>query len=87
MEFTYETSETGSCMVRTTVKNTEDDTKTTYYLHVGTGIISVGHGMCSGAFTPKKGIKYELEFSLIDASWNEGETATCTLVYNPKNAN
>lgn len=85
MEFKFETEEKNQYFIRTTVKNTKDDTQTTYYLTAVDGLLSVGHGMCSGAFKPKAGVKYELEFSLVDGSWNKGKTLFCKVVYDPEN--
>ncbi len=85
MNFTYGTNETTIYLIRTTLTNLEDGSSTSYYLPAnGKGGLSVGHGMCSGAFTPINGVKYKVEFSLLDGSWNKGETVSCEVVYNPE---
>jgi hypothetical protein len=85
MNFEFKTNEQNNFLVRTTVTNTTDKSQTTYYLAAKDGIVSVGHGMCSGAFTPREGIKYKLEFSLLDGSWNKGTSASCEVIYKPEN--
>ncbi|NOQ72163.1 MAG: hypothetical protein GQ574_09185 [Crocinitomix sp.] len=85
MKFEFETKEVDNFLVRTTLTNTADSSKTTYYIAATEGIISVGHGMCSGAFIPKEDVKYKVEFSLLDGSWNKGKTVSCELVYKPEN--
>ncbi|MFT5820640.1 MAG: hypothetical protein ACI8ZM_001885 [Crocinitomix sp.] len=86
INFEFETNETNNYLVRTTLTNTTDDSEFTYYLSAD-GIISVGHGMCSGAFNPIAGVKYKIEFSLLDGSWNKGKTVSYEVVYNPENGN
>ncbi len=85
MNFAYATNETTAYLIRTTVTNIEDESSITYYLPAnGKGELSVGHGMCSGAFTPILGVKYKIEFSLLDGSWNKSKTVSCEVVYNPE---
>ena len=68
--FSFSASESSAFLVRTTVKNVETGTESVYYLNPYENQISIGHGMCSGAFVIEGGGKYEVEFSLLDASGN-----------------
>ncbi|MDG1913027.1 MAG: hypothetical protein P8I55_00370 [Crocinitomix sp.] len=86
MAFEFKTNKQNNFLIRTTLTNTADKSQSTYYLAAKEGIVSVGHGMCSGAFTPREGVKYKLEFSLLDASWNKGKSASCEVVYKNENS-
>ncbi len=57
-------------LIKTTVKNISTGKETTYYLKAEENLISVGHDMCSGAFSFDAGDKFEVEFGLFDASGN-----------------
>lgn len=86
MEFEFETEEKITFLVRTTVINMADTSQSTYYIPANE-IISIGYHKCSGAFRLKTGIKYKIEFSLLDDSWNKGKTVSSELVYEPENGN
>lgn len=68
--FNYEANDGSDLLIKTTVKNNSSGKETIYYLTVNGKIISVGHDMCSGAFNFDGGDKFEVEFSLVDASGN-----------------
>ncbi len=68
--FTYSASDHSEYLVKTTVKNKSTGLETTYYLKPEEKVIEIGHGMCSGAFIFDGGTKFEIEFSLFDASGN-----------------
>lgn len=57
-------------IVKTTVKNLKTGKETTFYIEPDGDGISVGHGMCSGAFDFDDGDEYEVEFSFMDSSGN-----------------
>ncbi|MEL1241048.1 hypothetical protein [Flavobacterium flavipallidum] len=68
--FSFSASDNSEFLVKTTLKNKSTGNETTYYLKAGDKVIAVGHGMCSGAFNFDGGDKFEVEFSLFDASGN-----------------
>lgn len=70
VNFAYSASDNSEYLIKTTLKNKSTGIETTYYLKAGDKIIDVGHGMCSGAFKFDGGDKFEVEFSLFDASGN-----------------
>ena len=57
--------------VRASVKNEKSGTTTDYILNIEDGEVSIGHGMCSGAFNLEEGGYYEVSFCLIDQSGNK----------------
>lgn len=63
-------SDDSEVLIKTTVKSLKSKKETTYYIEPGNNQISVGHGMCSGAFTFNEGDEYEVEFEFMDASGN-----------------
>jgi hypothetical protein len=69
-KFTFSASDNSEFLVKTTLKNKTTGKETTYYIDYNIDQIEVGHGMCSGAFSLEDGIKYEIEFSLMDSSGN-----------------
>jgi len=68
--FVFSASDNSEYLIKTTLKNKSTGIETTYYLKADDNIIAVGHGMCSGAFNFDGGDKFEVEFSLFDASGN-----------------
>lgn len=59
----------GEVLVRTSVTDTKTLKTTTYYLQPQKGLISIGHGMCAGAFKFESD-HYEVSFDLMDTSGN-----------------
>ncbi len=57
-------------LVKTTVKNLKTGKESTYYLQTYNNQISIGHGMCEGAFAFDGESEYEVKFSLTDFSKN-----------------
>ena len=55
-------------LVKTTVKNLKTNKESTYYLQTSNNQISVGHGMCEGAFVFDAESEYEVKFALTDFS-------------------
>jgi len=68
--FSFSATDNSEYLIKTTVKNKATAIETTYYLKPGNKEIAVGHGMCSGAFNFDDGDKFEVKFSLLDASGN-----------------
>lgn len=68
--FTYSAKDNSEYLIKTIVKNKSTGIETTYYLKPDDKVIAVGHDMCSGAFNLEGGDKFEVEFSLFDASGN-----------------
>ena len=65
-------SDTSVNLIKASVKSKISGIITEYILPVKNGEIKIGHGMCSGAFDLKEEY-YEVVFSLLDMSMNEGE--------------
>ncbi|OYQ45085.1 hypothetical protein CHX27_06870 [Flavobacterium aurantiibacter] len=68
--FTFAATDNSEFLIKTTVKNKSTGKETTFYLQAVDQLISVGHGMCAGAFDFQDGDKFEVAFSLFDASGN-----------------
>jgi hypothetical protein len=62
--------DSSACLVKATVRNEKSGKEASYYLKPNKGTISIGHGMCSGAFSFDECKNYEVEFSLMDVSGN-----------------
>jgi hypothetical protein len=63
-------SDNSELLAKTSLKNKSTGKETTYYIPVAGNEISIGHGMCSGAFIFDEGKEFEIEFSFMDASGN-----------------
>ncbi len=73
VRFSFDAADGSDILIKTTVRNTKTGKYTTYYLErTDKTIISVGHGMCSGAFDFKTDDTYEVSFELMDSSGNPG---------------
>jgi len=70
VNFDFPVLDSSEVLIKTTVKNVKSGVETTYYIQPDNNQISVGHGMCSGAFTFDDSNDYEIEFSFMDASGN-----------------
>jgi hypothetical protein len=70
VNFDFPVKDNSEIIVKTTVKNIKSRIETTYYIVPHNSQITVGHGMCSGAFTYDDSNDYEAEFSFMDASGN-----------------
>lgn len=68
--FSHPAKDNSEIIVKTTVKNLKTGKETTFYIVPNGNEISVGHGMCSGAFDFDDGDNYEVEFSFMDSSGN-----------------
>ncbi len=66
------TTVTTELLVKTTVKNLKTGKESTYYLPTSNNQVSIGHGMCEGAFTfdVASGYEYEVKFAITDFSKN-----------------
>lgn len=73
VNFQMDVKEQSDFLVKTTVKNKTTGTETVYYIGTEKDGLSVGHGMCSGAFTFDSSIDYEAKFMLMDTSGNVSE--------------
>ncbi len=64
-------------LFKTELVDLETGQSNTYYLYFDKpNVISVGHGMCSGAFDYQKGKKYRIRFRPMDICGNESKTWT-----------
>lgn len=70
-------------LVRTTVTNKLTGKMHFYYLHPEDGQLSVGHGMCSGAFVFEPQAEYDVCFCLVDASGNKSDFTCIMTVASP----
>ncbi len=70
VEFGFDISDDSNVFVRTTVKGKKNGTTTTYLLVYSGEGVSIGHGMCSGAFSFNDGDEYDVQFELLDISGN-----------------
>ena len=70
VNFDFPVKDSSEVLIKTTVKNINSGFETTYYIKSRNTQISVGHRMCSGAFTYDESNNYEIEFSFMDASGN-----------------
>lgn len=68
--FRYNIVDASPLILRTTVTNTETNTKSTYCVVASDTMVGVGMDMCDGEFTLKQNIIYEVTFDIIDASGN-----------------
>lgn len=58
-----------------------------YFVSPDSSTLEIGHGMCSGEFNFRDGEKYEISFSLMDASGNVNDTLTKAIeFYGPTEA-
>ncbi len=66
------TTETTEVLVKTTVKDLKTGKESTYCLPTSNNQVSIGHGMCEGAFVfdVASGYEYEVKFALTDFSKN-----------------
>lgn len=70
--FSIDVTDESEYLVGAKVTDIKNNTTTIYYLQVDKdNLLSIGHGMCSGAFYLEKGTNFTVEFSLLDASGNE----------------
>ncbi|MFK7774171.1 MAG: hypothetical protein AB8F94_18615 [Saprospiraceae bacterium] len=68
--FQVKINDDSETLVKTEVMDLKTKVSTIYYLTSKAGKISIGHGMCSGAFSLSKNGKYKVRFDLMDASGN-----------------
>lgn len=73
VNFKMNVQEQSEFLVKTTVTNKKTGMETTYYIGGGKEGLSIGHGMCSGAFDFDDSMEYEAKFQLMDASGNVSE--------------
>lgn len=70
VNFTFNVKDSSELIVKTILKNLKTGKTETYYIVPKNNEISVGYGMCSGAFNLKEGYNYEVKFYFTDASGN-----------------
>ena len=74
--FNAQLSDQSKTFVVTEVKNLTAEESNTYLLNIEGNTLSIGHGMCSGAFKYKEKHKYAVRFKLMDICGNENEEWT-----------
>lgn len=71
VDFSANILDQSACLIKATVKDLASGKINSYYLQPGTtGLVSVGHGMCVGAFMLEKGTRFSVTFALLDACGN-----------------
>ncbi|MNJ91750.1 hypothetical protein D3C87_94040 [compost metagenome] len=70
VNFEMSLKENSDYLVKTIVKSIESGRETTYYISASKEQITIGHGMCSGAFAFSEGDSFEVKFQVMDASGN-----------------
>ncbi len=85
-DFKIITEDQSEIIIKTELVNLYNGESTTYFLTINdSNIVRVGHGMCSGAFTFERNIKYKVRFSLIDICGNENEQWTSWINFDSPN--
>lgn len=70
VNFTFNVKDSSELIVKTILKNLKTGKIYIYYLIPKDNEVSVGYGMCSGAFNLEEGYNYEVKFYFSDASGN-----------------
>lgn len=82
-DFKIQTKDESDILVKTELVDMESGESTTYFLSFDdTDTLSVGHGMCSGAFDYKENRKYKVRFSLMDICGNENQKWTAWIEFD-----
>ncbi|MDF3025923.1 MAG: hypothetical protein K0S23_230 [Fluviicola sp.] len=86
VNFDSQIKEQSDYLIKTTVRSVETGKETTYYISEGREGISIGHGMCSGAFIFDEGMNYQVKFMIIDVSGNVSEETEWIAFTKPEKA-
>ncbi|GAB2953709.1 hypothetical protein GCM10027048_18670 [Hymenobacter coalescens] len=71
VDFTAAVLDESACLIKATVRDLDSGQASAYYLPPdAAGLVSVGHGMCTGAFRLENGRRYTVAFTLLDAAGN-----------------
>ncbi len=82
VNFSYAANDSlANYIIKATVKDVATGEKAIYYINAAKDKITIGHGMCSGAFDFVDNKAYEVEFSLMDASGNISQWPTCPIAF------
>lgn len=82
-DFKIQTNDESDVLVKTELIDLESGESTTYFLSFNdTDTLSVGHGMCSGAFDFQENGKYKVRFSLMDICGNENNDWTAWIAFD-----
>lgn len=73
VNFAFLVKDASDVWVLTTVKSEDTGTSASYILLMSEGGLTIGHGMCAGAFTFNEGANYHVQFSLMDNLGNRSE--------------
>lgn len=63
------------CLAYVTLTNQKTKQSRSYYVAIYENTLSIGHGMCAGAFVYAEGATYDCEIQLMDASGNKSRVA------------
>lgn len=73
-DFKIQIEDDSEVLIKTELVDLKSGETNTYYLKIyESDTLSVGHGMCSGAFDFKENTKYKIRFSLMDICGNESK--------------
>jgi|GEM_PF-290416 len=81
VNFCFCSADPSPVVVLTKLKELKTGEVTEYYLTPEVQSLSIGHGMCSGAFEFLDGEQYEVQFSLMDASGNSSKKPTDAVTF------
>lgn len=81
--FTVSNFKTNKILHKVELLNLKNQTKKTYYLYSENSKISIGHGMCSGAFTFRGNDAYRIRFTPINSSGKESKSSSWISFENP----
>lgn len=87
VHFKLNSKDKSECFAKVTVRNKSTNKITTYILRIENQMVSVGHGMCSGAFHFDNGDNFEATFQLIDQSGNYSSVSKIIAFTKPTDAN
>lgn len=73
VDFRFQVKDESQYMARAALTQVSTGETWVFYLSPTNRVISIGHGMCAGEFNLELGAKYEVEFSLMDASGNHSK--------------
>lgn len=71
VNFSAKTKDDSEVLIKVSVTAKDSKQTTTYLLMIEKEILSIGHGMCSGAFRLINDAEYQVSFDLMDSSGNE----------------
>ncbi|WP_196888584.1 hypothetical protein [Aureivirga sp. CE67] len=82
-DFTIKTQDESQVLVKAELVDLKTGESNTFFLTIDENeIVSVGHGMCSGAFSFRDSRKYKVRFSLMDICGNQNSESSKWLTFD-----